>query len=1166
MVCSACGAGNETGRKFCKECGTALVVICGFCSSPNAPDSKFCGECGRPLTAPGPAAIAGEPAAPSATTAPVMERRLVSVLFADLVGFTTISERRDAEDVRDLLSSYFDAARDAVERHGGLVEKFIGDAVMAVWGTPAAHEDDAERAVRAALELVEGVEALGRSVNVVLLARAGVLTGEAAVTVGAVSQGVVAGDLVNTASRLQSEAEPGTVLVGEATYRAAANAVAFAEVGPLSLKGRDEPVAAWRAVRVIGQRGGAGRTEALEPPFVGRTEELRLIKELLHSTGREGKARLVSVIGIGGIGKSRLAWEFLKYIDGLAETIFWHKGRCPAYGEGVTFWALGEMVRMRAGIAETDDPVESRRKLSEALAQYLRDDEERRWVEPRLAHLLGLVERPPGEREELFSAWRCLFERISEFGTTAMVFEDLQWADPGLLDFVESMLEWSRNHPILIVTLARPELSDKRANWGVGQRNFTSLHLEPLPDPAMGELVDGFVRGLPADGIQRIVARAEGVPLYAVETVRMLADRGVLEARADVYEVVGDLGILEIPDTLHALIAARLDGLPAEDRTLLQEASVLGKSFTLEGLAAVTGQDRMSLEPRLRELSKKEFLVQDADPRSPERGQYTFLQSLIREVAYATLSKSDRRRKHLAVAHHLESVGDEELAGVVATHYVEAYRATPEGPDAEALAARARDWLSQAADRALSLGSPEQALAYADQALSITPEGRERTALLEQAGEAAARSDSNERAVAYLDEAIAVHEERGDATSAALATGKLTRPLSALDRRSEVVQRLEAALDALGEEGDERAQAELCRWLAESHVFAGSAERAIEFAERGLALAERHDLTELLAQTIGAKSVALFSLGRHREAAMLGRGAVTLAEQLGSQHARAEALLNLGVQVSEDDPKESLQLFLEAADIAKRAGQRGMEVINLANAVEAAIDIGRWDDADSILAELQTRDVSPFIGAGIAFNAAMLAGLRGDITTAIGHLDEVASRMEGTEMVAERTWHLRSRSVVNLAKGDLEGAYTDAMSAVAADPAGMNAPLAVWVAVRAALWLRDPSKARAALGAMAPLRGRWIEVAHQSAEAGLAALEGKTEEGAAGYRRAFESWAAMELPLDLALTAMDAVLLLPEDAVPDGVARRAKDTLTSLGAQPLLARLTAAEQPATAGT
>jgi class 3 adenylate cyclase len=529
MVCSTCGADNEAGRKFCKECGSALVIICPSCSSPNTPDSKFCGECGSPLTAAAPAARATQPT-PFSTTpgGPAMERRLVSVLFADLVGFTALSERRDAEDVRELLSRYFEATRDAIERHGGLVEKFIGDAVMAVWGTPTAHEDDAERSVRAALELVEGVDALGKSVGVELSARAAVLTGEAAVTIGAASQGLVAGDLVNTASRLQSEAEPGTVLVGEGAYRAAANAIAFTEVGPLSLKGKDEPVAAWRAARVIGQRGGAGRTEAIEPPFVGRTEEMRLIKELFHATGREGKARLVSVVGIGGIGKSRLAWEFLKYVDGLTETMYWHKGRCPAYGDGVSFWALGEMVRMRAGIAETDDPAASRRKLAEALDQYVPDEDERRWIEPRVAHLLGLVGRPPGERDELFSAWRSLFERISELGTTAMVFEDLQWADPGLLDFIEPLLEWSRNHPILIVTLARPELVDKRPSWGGGQRNFTSLHIESLPDPVMAELVEGFVTGLPGDGVGRIVARAEGVPLYAVETVRMLADRGVL--------------------------------------------------------------------------------------------------------------------------------------------------------------------------------------------------------------------------------------------------------------------------------------------------------------------------------------------------------------------------------------------------------------------------------------------------------------------------------------------------------------------------------------------------------------------------------------------------------------------------------------------------------------
>ncbi len=295
----------------------------------------------------------------------------MSILFADLVGSTSLAEGRDPEEVRELLTRYFDAARDTIERYGGLVEKFIGDAVMAVWGTPTAHEDDAERAVRAALELLDGVEALGAAVGVELRARAGVLTGEAAATIGAENQGIVAGDLVNTASRLQSSAEPGTVLVGEATFQAAGKAIAFERVGDLTLKGKEEPVAAWRALRVVGERGGANRSDAIEPPFVGRAEELRLIKELLRSTGNERKARLVSVSGIGGIGKSRLAWEFEKYADGLIEDLYWHRGRCPAYGDGVAFWALGEMVRMRAGIAETDDPGAAARKLTASVARWV---------------------------------------------------------------------------------------------------------------------------------------------------------------------------------------------------------------------------------------------------------------------------------------------------------------------------------------------------------------------------------------------------------------------------------------------------------------------------------------------------------------------------------------------------------------------------------------------------------------------------------------------------------------------------------------------------------------------------------------------------------------------------------------------------------------------------
>src|SRR5689334_17356589 len=331
MLCPSCGTENLPGKKFCKECGTALAVACGSCGAALVGDEKFCSECGAPVTG-------AETGAPAAVTreAPSTERRLVSVLFADLVGFTTLSETRDAEEVRALLSRYFDTCRRLIELYGGTVEKFIGDAVMAVWGTPTATEDDAERAVRAALDLVASVSSLGDEIGAPeLRARAGVLTGEAAVTVGATGEGMVAGDLVNTASRVQSVAEPGTVFVGESTRRATEHSIAYDDVGTFELKGKDGLTPLWKALRVVSGVRGTLKSAGLEAPFVGRDRELRLIKELFHASADEGKAHLVSVVGFAGFGKSRLAWEFYKYFDGVSQLINYHRGRCLAYGEGV---------------------------------------------------------------------------------------------------------------------------------------------------------------------------------------------------------------------------------------------------------------------------------------------------------------------------------------------------------------------------------------------------------------------------------------------------------------------------------------------------------------------------------------------------------------------------------------------------------------------------------------------------------------------------------------------------------------------------------------------------------------------------------------------------------------------------------------------------------------
>src|SRR6266508_985975 len=367
MICPDCGTENREGRKFCSDCGRVLALLCPACGTANEPGERFCGECGSALTP------SVQPAVPAGREAPASERRLVSVLFVDLVGFTTISEARDSEEARELLSRYSELARTLIKRYGGTIEKFIGDAVIAVWGTPTATEDDAERAVRAALDLVASVPELDPA----LQARAGVLTGEAAVTIGAEGQGMVAGDLVNTASRIQSAAEPGSVLVGESTKRTSEQAIAYEEAGLHELKGKTEPLPLFRALRVVSGVRGQLKSVGLEAPFVGREGELKLIKDRFHASAQDRRAHLVSITGIAGIGKSRLMWEFYKYFDGIVDTVWWHRGRCLAYGEGVAYWALAAMVRMRCLIGEDEPPESARQKLVETLEEHFPDADER---------------------------------------------------------------------------------------------------------------------------------------------------------------------------------------------------------------------------------------------------------------------------------------------------------------------------------------------------------------------------------------------------------------------------------------------------------------------------------------------------------------------------------------------------------------------------------------------------------------------------------------------------------------------------------------------------------------------------------------------------------------------------------------------------------------------
>ena len=1030
MQCPSCKTENRGGAKFCVNCGRGLALACPQCASPHAASDLFCAECGYALQA-------GEPGVtPAPSQPPAAERRFVSVLFADLVGFTSASESRDAEETRELLTRYFDTCRRLIALYGGTVEKFIGDAVMAVWGTPIAQEDDPERAVRAALDLVAAVAALGDEVGSVgLHARAGVLAGEAAVTLGAQNEGMVAGDLVNTASRIQAAAEPGTVLVGEATMRSTQAAIEYEDAGSHELKGKTEAVALFRAVRVTAGRGGARKSEGIEPPFVGRDRELRLLKELFHASAEERKAHLVSVVGIAGIGKSRLGWEFFKYIDGLADDVWWWRGRCLAYGEGVTYWALAEMIRTRADIVEGELPETARPKLREALAEYISDRDELEWIEPRLAHLIGLEEGVAGDRDDLFAAWRLYFERMSEHDPVVLVFEDMQWADSSMLEFVDYLLEWSRSHPIFVLTLARPELAQNHPSWGAARRNFSAVYLEPLPPTAMEELLGGFVPGLPESLRGQILERAEGVPLYAVEIVRMLLDRGLLEREGERYQPTGPIEALEVPETLQALIAARLDGLVGEERTLLQNAAVLGKSFTKQALAALDGLSEEQVESLLHSLVRKEVLSRQADPRSPERGQYAFLQDLLRQVAYETLARRERKKRHLAAAAYLEGEwgpAEQEIAEVVASHYVAAMESAPDDADAAEIAAKARTMLSRAGERAASLAASEEALRYFERAAALANDPLEEAALRERAGQMAWAGGDAQTASGELGRALDLFEAAGETHPAARVSARLGEVEWRSGELDRALARMEEALQVLSTEAPDADVAALAAQLGRLYFFRGDVELAEQRATSALALAERLWLPAILSDALNTLGVLALSRDQFETATGLQTHALKVALEHDDSPAALRAYNNLADTLCNRDAyEEALQRCDEGLALARKAGNRMYETLILLESAYSLLLLGRWDEAATRVAEVPEAELD---GAP----ALVLLASVPELEAARGHVEEaervlaIGARFTQSTDVQERSAYAAARAAVSRAAGSHAEALAAAEEAIAA--------------------------------------------------------------------------------------------------------------------------------------
>jgi class 3 adenylate cyclase/predicted ATPase len=929
----------------------------------------------------------------AAAAGPVAERRVCSVLFCDLVGFTPLSESRDPEAVRELLSRYFDRARTVIGRYGGVAEKFIGDAVMAVWGTPVAAEGDAGRAVRAALDLVSSVAELGVEAGALgLAARAGVVTGEVAVTLGATHEGMVAGDAVNTAARVQAAAGPGQVLVDGPTQRLAGGGVGFADAGEHALKGKAEPQQLWRATRVLSGVSGAQRVDGLEAPLIGRDAELRTVRELFHAAAERRVARMVVVYGPAGVGKSRLGWEFEKYLDGLKAQVWWHRGRCLSYGEGVAFWALAEIVRQRLGIAEEDPAEAAGARLAAGLEEFIHDPAERAYIGVRLSRLLGVpVEGDSGgplPREELFAGWRLFFERLAAERPVVLLVEDAQQADAGLLDFLDHLTDWVRDLPVYVLVFARSELGQARPGFGAG-RNRTTLTLDPLDPASMDTLVDALVPGMPPAARAAVTAQAQGIPLFAVETVRSLIDRDIVQPIEGSYRLVGDVGELAVPDSLHALLAARLDALDPGVRRLVADAAVLGTTFPAEALIAVSGQGEAAVRAGLAELVRREVLAVSADPLSPEKGSYGFAQNMLRQVAYDTLSRRDRKARHLKVAAHLRAAfpGDgEEVADVIARHYLDALEALPGDPDAGEIRGQVIAALTRAAERAGRTGAPALAAASYGAAARLTQAGTgggepaAAAALWERAADAAATSADWATALEYAGQAGELYRQRGDSRSAARAQAIAGRALRLWGRHGEAREQLTAAVAVLRAALDADTVRALGE-LAALEVFADSPEADALSAE-ALAMGQALAVDEAtLADLFTTRGICHAYAGRRPEGAAYFREATRLAAQAGDTARLGYALVALADAVTGTDPAAGAEAARAAAAHLRRAGARNQLAVAVANLAQALLMIGDWDTANAELAQAIDADGLADVEF-LACYRAWLAALRGDTPAA----------------------------------------------------------------------------------------------------------------------------------------------------------------------------------------
>lgn len=1059
------------------------MVVCPSCGQENPEGFRFCWACG---------AVFGD------VVVTRQERKVVTVLFCDLVGSTAQGERLDPEDLEALLSRYHGRVRNELERFGGTVEKFIGDAVVALFGVPAAHEDDPERAVRAALAVKEWVVQQPD-----LQVRMAVNTGEAVVSLGARAasgEHVASGDVLNTTARLQAAAPVDGILVGEQTYRATQRAIEYREHEPVLAKGKSEPVRVWEVVQAR-SRFGIDVEQAPRAALVGRERELRLLHEALERAREEREPQLVTLVGVPGIGKSRVVYELSRIADADSDLVTWRQGRCLPYGEGVTFWALGEMVKAQAGILESDAAEAVEAKLAGCVAGLLAAADSA-WVLRSLRPLVGSSgeDRSHGARAEAFPAWRRFLEAIAERGPTVLVFEDLHWADEGLLDFLDELAESTSGVPLLVVCTARPELLAERPGWGGGRTNALTLSLPPLTGDETAQLVHGLLERarLPGQLQQALLERAGGVPLFAEEFARMVGERGTTG--------------LSVPESVQGIIAARLDALRAEDKRLLQDAAVVGKVFWVGAVATISGTARDDLDRGLRELVRRELVRRERQSSVEGESEYAFRHELIREVAYAQIPRSERSDRHRRTAGWIGSLGrPEDHAELLAHHYVQALELSRVvGEDTSELAAKASHFLILAGDRAMQLDITTAERFYR-RALELVGRDEEQRAPAVLGLAAAAFEAGNfDEAIRSYKEVIAVLRSLDDPLRlgqalASYGTALFRRGASpqariaVLTEAVEVLERLPA--------GPELAFAYAS--LAAQDMFAGHPEECIEWCEKAIELCKTLGLDREAVRPLHIRGMVRYTANDVGGLDDLRRS-LQLGLDLGTGMDAAAAYVNLGEALSwAEGPKPGLARFEEGIQFCGRRGLDRIANVLRMHALRPLFDLGRWDELTAVadeLAEQQGRGNRWIPTVALTEKANVLVR-RGAVTGARALVEaflEPAREIQDVQTLAPA---LVCAALVEQAEGNADAARrrVEEFGAATSD-AGP-----IW----RALWIADAARVCAATDALALAKKltRELEVVAPrarygltSARAVLAEAEGKLEEALTEYGEAADRW------------------------------------------------------------